>query len=221
MSTNEGRESVVDFSAPFLDARVSDVERVLRLLDGELPAAYDGSLRPVLDAIDPSRLSLIGHSFGGATVALASQRLGRKPLAAVLLDVWAFTLPDEALAAGVPIPTLSVLSESWVSNKERPQIDALLRRSMLRSSLYIPGTVHQSHSDTPTWFPGPLARRLAMRGSERLHVAHAAIARIADAHVRAAAVGEPPELDKLWHTRAAPADPFCYLPGLEPDAGDA
>ena len=94
---------------------------------------------------------------------------------------------------------------------------ALLRRSMLRSSLYIPGTVHQSHSDTPTWVPGPLARRLAMRGSERLHVAHAAIARIADAHVRAAAVGEPPELDKLWHTRAAPADPFCYLPGLEPE----
>ena len=62
----------------------------------------------------------------------------------------------------------SAMSEEWVGNKERFAVDALLRathrRGRLRACYEMPGTVHQSASDTPLWLPGRLAERLRMKG---------------------------------------------------------
>ena len=94
----------------------------------------------------------------------------------VACDPWCFCLDDSLLdrstgqqgQEGTPPPVLCLLSEEWVGNKERFAVDALLRathrRGRLRACYEMPGTVHQSASDTPLWLPGRLAERLRMKG---------------------------------------------------------
>ena len=84
----------------------------------------------------------------------------------VACDPWCFCLDDSLLdrstgqqgQEGTPPPVLCLLSEEWVGNKERFAVDALLRathrRGRLRACYEMPGTVHQSASDTPLWLPG-------------------------------------------------------------------
>ena len=207
-----GRETVVDFRKPFLEKRVQEVQGIIDLLRN-LPETFDDPLRHPFDTADVSRIALVGHSFGGATATLASQKYQDDPTvrAAVVLDAWAFALSDEIISRGLPTPTLSILSEGWTrtTNEELPQIQDLLRNSAgLRSSLHIPGTVHQSHSDTPNWTPKFMSQRVGSRGSERLHDAHRAIAEATHMHIAAAITEETVVFDSSWHETLIYKDSF-------------
>lgn len=168
-ATPYSRSKVTSFRAPFLQHRLSEIKGVLGLL-GQGPAGTRAETRTGPDsAVNTSvsnealaamigsgssaHVTLMGHSFGAATVAYASQRLDARNIGCcVLLDPWAFCLEDATLEKGITYPALSVLSEAWLTNDERPEIDLLLERCGGRAaSYYLKGTVHQSFSDTPTW----------------------------------------------------------------------
>jgi dienelactone hydrolase len=93
-----------------------------------------------------------------------------------VLDPWAFSLEDKVLHQGIPsssgIPTLTILSEAWLTNPEVDQVNQFLTNtqgggggtSSSSTSLYMPRAVHASFSDSVTWLPGFLLKKLRMRG---------------------------------------------------------
>ena len=135
--TPYSRAKVLDFRAPFLARRMSEMRGVLAALNAPLAEGSE-ALRAAWAAADGGTVHLVGHSFGGATVALTAQELrleggggggvGGGPSkcqvrSVAMLDAWAFCLPDDALDRGTGgLPTLSVLSEAWTTKDEKPQV---------------------------------------------------------------------------------------------------
>mmetsp|Transcript_30607 Transcript_30607/g.50548 ORF Transcript_30607/g.50548 Transcript_30607/m.50548 type:complete len:411 (-) Transcript_30607:236-1468(-) len=186
--TPYSREKVLTFRGPMLAKRVGEIERVMEYFlssssstadNGEQQQAGGASslLDKIVAATDTSQgVSLLGHSFGAATMALVEQRLASSASSSkqinsvAILDPWCFALPDTALQKGiVTAPVLSVLSEDWTTNRETAQALVLLENSSrdnIVASLWAPGTVHQSFSDTNSWLPSFVAKKMVMRGAE-------------------------------------------------------
>jgi platelet-activating factor acetylhydrolase len=197
------RHKVTSFRQAFLQQRVEETTQVVEYILSAATAEddkMDAHTRAVLQAADMSRgISLVGHSFGGATMVLAVQEYlsqhkkyeRMQPSSVSLLDCWAFSLPDRVLQQGIPsIPTLSILSEAWLTNPETAQVKHLLESSDNVTSLYAPGSVHASVSDSSTWLPGFVLRKFRLRGAqEKRHVTIRAAAEACVAHIRKAAVG--------------------------------
>jgi len=139
----DSHEEVSTFRKPFLEHRLLEIQALVKLLyrertfeghqavnrgvDDSISSATAHMLK-LLDACDPSRISLVGHSFGGATMALAAQRLQPDNgfRCVVMFDPWAFSLPGDVLDLGLgPSPGLAVMSEAWV-DKDGTQIANLL-----------------------------------------------------------------------------------------------
>ncbi|XP_077408188.1 platelet-activating factor acetylhydrolase [Vanacampus margaritifer] len=97
------------------------------------------------NSMDLGRVSIMGHSFGGATVieALAKEA---KFKCAVALDVWMFPLKDETFPQ-VNQPIFFINSEKfqWAENIKR--IKKLDSSDIERKMMTIRGTVHQSFPD--------------------------------------------------------------------------
>ena len=175
-NTPYSRQKVTSFREAFLEQRVDEVQRVLALLlqdRNEISPSRDmpSTLHNLLRHIDTSRISLAGHSFGAASMLLTAHRLHAQHVgsveAAIFLDPWSFCLPDTTLAKGCPVPLLSILSEDWTHSNELFAIDKMLEathtKGMLQCSHFVPGTVHQSFSDTPTWLPVRDSQHLSVR----------------------------------------------------------
>lgn len=171
------RDKVLNFRRPFLKQRVQEITKTLEYIlafSNEKNDDMEEHVQKVLRAADKTKgVSLTGHSFGGASMVLAAQEYHSKPDSSIqptsvsVLDPWAFSLEDEALQEGVrSIPTLSILSESWVTNPEVAQVKQLLEGSEKVTSLYAPGSVHASFADSVSWIPGFALRKMHMRGAK-------------------------------------------------------
>uniref|UniRef100_A0A7S1VFY3 1-alkyl-2-acetylglycerophosphocholine esterase n=1 Tax=Grammatophora oceanica TaxID=210454 RepID=A0A7S1VFY3_9STRA len=109
-----------------------------------------------------------------------------------MLDPWAFSLEDAVLEDGIDasIPTLSIISESWLTNPETKQVRQLLRSSATTTtgesggvaSLYAPHSVHASVADSVSWLPGFVLRKMGMRGKQESQ--HDTIRSVANACVK-------------------------------------
>ena len=181
------REKVVHFRKPFLQHRVQEIQTVLDFIfslqsennnnnnnnnDNELVRkVFDAADTKIKEGTTQGQIHLLGHSFGGATMVLASQdavltsKYSIQSLA--LCDCWAFSLDEPVLERGIrDIPTLSLLSEAWVTNPETRQVQQLLQNSssVLQGSYFVPHSVHTSFSDATHWLPGFATRRMQLRG---------------------------------------------------------
>jgi len=175
------REKVLEFRQEFLEQRVLETLSVLKEIDGKVSATQGDLVERIFRQMDTAHgYSLIGHSFGGASMILTAQHLlasssssssgTKEPASLSVLDPWAFSLPDHVLDEGSlsSLPTLSILSESWESNNpETAFIDRLLTsHEMDQSSYYAPRSVHASFADSVSWFPSWVLRKLRLRGVE-------------------------------------------------------
>jgi platelet-activating factor acetylhydrolase len=179
------RPAIVEYRAPQQSHRLDELRATLERIQAtdaskapqahhsmamySRPAAkavqHDGtSLLSVFQHCDTSRVSLIGHSFGGATVALAASPSAAlptgPPVAVVMLDVWAGCLSDEQIREQRPVPMLAIYSEAWKSQVlDSPCArDLLSSAPALRAALILKKTVHQSFSDVANWVPGAVSR---------------------------------------------------------------
>uniref|UniRef100_A0A7S4NDT3 1-alkyl-2-acetylglycerophosphocholine esterase n=1 Tax=Odontella aurita TaxID=265563 RepID=A0A7S4NDT3_9STRA len=190
--SNFTRELLVDYRAPFLRQRVDEVVQSIRHLMDE-----EGD---VLGGVDKSRVHLLGHSFGAATMTLVAQQLEEDKRAGsdvdtaeigtvALLDPWLTPLEDQALDKGVSRPLLHVLSRSWC---EGPEFDATVRLTQAGlpnghpAALYAARRAqHASFSDAPNFFPGFLTKKVGVRGKdEPLYATHGAVASLVGAAMR-------------------------------------
>jgi dienelactone hydrolase len=74
------RQKVLDFRTPMLEHRVEELRRICDSFVVEAPEEANAEtgedyelVRKIVSATDPSKLHLVGHSFGGATQLLAAQ----------------------------------------------------------------------------------------------------------------------------------------------------
>ncbi|KAL1512229.1 hypothetical protein AB1Y20_005491 [Prymnesium parvum] len=166
------RESILDFRKPFLEQRAAELRTVM------LALAKGGGddLAEVLSVADRANgISLIGHSFGSATILQFLRPTGAPPAQStprvrdvVLLDPWLVPVSDAVLAQGISQPTLCILSEQWRNDEEQMlHVRPMLQRcSVLHAAMWATGTVHQSISDSSTWAPAFVSK--AMRALGRL-----------------------------------------------------
>lgn len=179
-----GRQVITEFRAPFLDHRMRDISGVFSLLKSAARVEEPTLIQAAFAAADAKSLSFVGHSFGAATVTLAAQRLKTQLDdlgCVVLLDTWAYCLPEEMFIEGLQVPTLSLLSADWLAKDELPEVVQLLsctfRDSGGPASFYYPGAVHQSFSDLSLWFPSAIAESVNSKGrGEDALATHRAVA---------------------------------------------
>lgn len=182
------RDKVINFRRSFLQQRIQETTDAVDYIFSSSKDALDAPTQSVFDAADTSKkVSLLGHSFGAATMTLVAQQYKSHPPTSVsLLDCWAFSLDDETLTTGIQssVPTLSVLSEAWLTNPETAQVKQLLRNSdNVVSSVYAPKSVHASVSDSSVWLPEFILRRMGLRGKgEKAHVTIRAAAQASARH---------------------------------------
>jgi pimeloyl-ACP methyl ester carboxylesterase len=217
------RQKVVNFRRPFLQQRVEETTKILEYILKTTEDDCDPLLQKVLQAADTTKgISLLGHSFGGASMVLTAQKhLAKSTYMSIsslsLLDCWAFSLDEEVLQAGIPdtLPTLSVLSEAWLTNPERAQVLQLLQHSseqQVTTSLHAPKSVHASFSDSVHWLPGFVSRKLGLRGKEeKRHDTIRSVAKACVAHMQNPSAYydyaplEPFPVDKQVSVPSAPA----------------
>ena len=190
--TPYSRNKVLSFRAPFLEQRVEEITSVVNFVMSDNHSTDDNNdatkTQQVWQAADKtSGIHLLGHSFGGASMVLASQSeklISRHSINSVgLLDCWAFSLSDSVLDRGCgSFPTLSILSEAWLSNPETAQVEQLLQNTPNLSSFYCPDSMHTSFSDAANWLPRVVARSMYMRAPREKR--HATIRTVAKACVQ-------------------------------------
>lgn len=102
------------------------------------------------------RVSLMGHSFGGATVLMAgSSELRFKTI--IALDPWMFPIKDETLDL-IPQPVSMIFSENLSKIPNTKSIDEWLRSDVNndygddRNAIIINGSNHLQQSDIPYVF---------------------------------------------------------------------
>nr|XP_061843370.1 platelet-activating factor acetylhydrolase-like [Nerophis lumbriciformis]XP_061843371.1 platelet-activating factor acetylhydrolase-like [Nerophis lumbriciformis] len=97
------------------------------------------------NSMDLSKVAVIGHSFGGATVleALAKETQFK---CGVALDAWMFPLKDDTFPRiKQPVFFINSWSFQWPENVKR--IETLLAADARRKMITIRGTMHQSFPD--------------------------------------------------------------------------
>ena len=175
----------------------------------------------VLATIESSRVHLLGHSFGAASVMLAAQQLDEElqareaggvtrsaeatpppRVASVsLLDPWLSSAGQAAVERGLRPPVLAALSRGWCDGHE-----ANLTRVLAPVAAYcLPLAQHTSFSDAPNWFPGLVTRRAGLRGpKEPLRTTHADVALAIAAHISGSRGMEKPPVPAPDHSPAVP-----------------
>jgi len=171
------RQKVLNFRRSFLHQRTKEVSDVVDAVFNR-PEATCPELQKILKSADLDKgVALVGHSFGGSTMVMQAQEYQSQSTSNLkltqinslsILDPWAFSLEDKVLDAGLSssMPTLSILSESWLTNPETRQVDHLLRKCEKLDSLYAPRSVHASVADSVSWLPGFVGRKLYLRGKK-------------------------------------------------------
>ena len=196
--TPYSRQKAINFRKPFFEQRVQELTNLITKFKKSGTTTVVGSkiyddeddktanvLKQVLNCIDLSSsdtnggISLVGHSFGGATMVKAIQDEsfqnacggiqgnGGKISSLCLLDCWAFSLDDDTINKGcLDVPTLNIISENWATtNTEVYKLKEMLLNSKLDinngRSFYIPNSVHSSFSDACNWLPNLVNRKVS------------------------------------------------------------
>lgn len=108
---------------PFLDKRFAELQTVLHAIrtpqsEGEPQCAdlaqhlHRERVHDVMGSMDPDKISLMGHSFGSATVIRASVEMDFEFNAQVLLDLWSTPVPSNCFVENA-VPSLFIGSEQF------------------------------------------------------------------------------------------------------------
>ncbi|CAO2203699.1 unnamed protein product [Urochloa humidicola] len=122
-------------SAPDLAASGADARRLR-----DAAPTFESYTRPLLDALAAlpygERAVLVGHSFGGMSVALAAETFPEKVAAAVFVTA---LLPDCAHPRSHPIESLTLTDADWmdtVTDAEHEPPSVFLGPEFVREKLY-------------------------------------------------------------------------------------
>jgi len=118
---------------------------------------------------DLSNAVAAGHSFGGATTLLALQQDTRFKVG-LCLDSWLFSLRDEKLAPEQPI--IFINTESFLNVNNISKMREFLTHPENRRMVFIKGSVHHNHLDTPFIFRSVTIKKITGMHS---HTDHATV----------------------------------------------
>ena len=136
-----------------MNTRVADISFILDQLD----KIQSGKIESQINAkIDLERVAVGGHSYGGSTATVVSQRDNRIK-ACFSLDSWISPIPQETIDDGVHIPFLFMGRPTWEGSDypgNYPRLDSLMAHSSNpKYRLIIKGTKHLDYSDIPLFSP--------------------------------------------------------------------
>lgn len=181
-----------DFRRPFLAHREREMAIVVRCVQNQVARALrgdgdefgtgkdergafhsaQGHLDDLLSRVNPGRMVMAGHSFGGCSAIITVQsklpELQGAFQGCLLYDPWTEPLDTSALAKGLAtLPTLVLLSEEWPSMPMFELTSRLLRPDVTSRAVVgvLPGSKHAWISDVPFWFPRALARVTKQSGA--------------------------------------------------------
>ena len=116
---------------------------------GEIESQINGK-------IDLEKIAVGGHSYGGSTAMVASQR-DERINACFVLDSWISPVPQETIEAGVHVPFLFMGRPTWQGSDypgNYPRLDSLMVHSSdPKYRLIIKETEHLDFSDIPLFSP--------------------------------------------------------------------
>jgi len=136
-----------------MNTRVADISFIL----DQLNKIQSGEIGSQINAkIDLERIAVGGHSYGGSTATVASQRDDRVK-ACFVLDSWISPIPEETIDDGVHVPFLFMGRPTWDGSDypgNYPRLDSLIAHSSNpKYRLIIKGTKHLDYSDIPLFSP--------------------------------------------------------------------
>ncbi|XP_065487254.1 platelet-activating factor acetylhydrolase isoform X1 [Caloenas nicobarica] len=126
------------------------LDLILKIDSGEevtnvLNSNFDWS--SLKDSVDTSRIAVMGHSFGGATVIESLSKEIRFSRCGISLDPWMLPVGDDVYQNSVQQPLLIINSEKfqWADNVLK--MKKLISNDTTKKMITIKGTVHQSFPD--------------------------------------------------------------------------
>lgn len=112
------------------------------------------------------RIGLVGHSSGGGAITVACARIDTCG-AVIGFDPWVDPAPDDIVAAGLPVPLVSIRSQEWVGNQNDADLRRLHAGSEDQRLLHIDGSFHRDFSLASDLTP--LAEAVGLTGSTGGH----------------------------------------------------
>eukprot|EP00947_MAST-08B_sp_MAST-8B-sp1_P002798 g2798.t1 len=156
----------------------SDTDNQIKGHDTAMMAqAASEHLGSLVQRLDLGRVTMAGHSFGGATAVVAAQSELKDLKGAfsslLLYDPWSEPLTQASLAKGLgSLPTFCLLCEAFsaeAGNKFAGLTEHLLSEQASGTTravaAVLPGTKHPWASDVPFWLPQPVARLMQQAGT--------------------------------------------------------
>ena len=136
-----------------MNTRVADIIFILDQLDkiqsGKIESQINGK-------IDLEKIAVGGHSYGGSTATVASQR-DERIKACFVLDSWISPIPQQTIDVGVHVPFLFMGRPTWQGSDypgNYPRLDSLMVHSSdPKYRLIIKKTKHLDFSDIPLFSP--------------------------------------------------------------------
>nr|XP_002189523.3 platelet-activating factor acetylhydrolase isoform X2 [Taeniopygia guttata] len=115
------------------------------------------------DSVDTSRIAVMGHSFGGATV-IESLSKEIRFRCGIALDVWMLPVGDDICQNSVQQPLLFINSEKFQWAENILKIKKLISNDTNKKMITIKGSVHQSFPDFTFVSGGIIARFFKLKG---------------------------------------------------------
>ncbi|XP_017668537.1 PREDICTED: platelet-activating factor acetylhydrolase isoform X1 [Lepidothrix coronata] len=115
------------------------------------------------DSVDTSRIAVMGHSFGGATV-IESLSKEIRFRCGIALDVWMLPVGDDIYQNSVQQPLLFINSEKFQWADNILKIKKLISNDANKKMITIKGSVHQSFPDFTFVSGGIIARFFKLKG---------------------------------------------------------
>eukprot|EP00794_Sanderia_malayensis_P011923 gene11923-13158_t len=158
-----------------VDQRAHEVSSVLTILEmlndsgtaseminqNVVKSKFDfSSLKGILDL---ENVSVVGHSFGGAT-ALNTLSKDKRFKFGVVFDAWMFPLGEEVYK-NTEQPVLLINSETFHWEKNIEQINGFIGKDENKKVLTIKGTGHHSQCDIPSIVPSWMLKIFKMHAS--------------------------------------------------------
>ena len=136
-----------------MSTRAADISFILN----QLEKMQSGEIKSQInEKIDLERIAVGGHSYGGSTATVASQR-DKRINACFVLDSWISPIPQETIDAGVHVPFLFMGRPTWQGSDypgNYPRLDSLMAHSSNpKYRLIIRETEHLDYSDIPLFSP--------------------------------------------------------------------
>lgn len=215
-----GEPETVAIREKQLQVRIEEVIRLIEMIGEADEKDGEGSKLPFANRLDSTRIGLVGHSFGGATVLGTAARNGVRIQGIVSHDVWLDPVPQNVLDAGLKnIPALHTLSEQWykwTSAKDRT-IQFAKESGESTQVISFPGTAHSNYSDVPL-FAQVISRKLKQIGPkdfrQTMNNINKAQTEFLDKHIKGEEEGEkkqsssPPSSPRMFDALLKSKDAF-------------